>query len=55
MTFERLKEILIGFIDNDLNESEPEWVRETLLDLATPEELKELGIWDWLGFDNGEE
>ena len=52
MTQERVKEILVGYIDNDLNESEPEWVRETLADLCTQEELKELGLWEWLNFDD---
>lgn len=51
MTIERLKEILVGYIDKDLNESEVEWVREVLADLCTQDELKELGLWEWLQFD----
>ena len=52
MTFERLKEILVAYIDKDLNESEVEWVREVLADLCTQDELKELGLWEWLQFDD---
>lgn len=55
MTIERLKEILIGYIDNDLSSAEPGYVRDVLRELCTEQELKELGLWDWLGFDAEDE
>lgn len=51
MTVERIKEILIGYIDNDLETADPEYVRDVLANLCTINELKELGLWDWLGFE----
>ena len=54
MTKERVIEILINYIDNDLETADSEYVREVLYGICTNEELKELGIYDWLGFE-GEE
>ena len=52
MTVERIKEILTDYIDKDLNESETEWIRETISEICTQDEIKELGLWDWLGFED---
>lgn len=52
MTKDRVSEILIEYIDNDLNTADPEYVRETLRDICTNEELKELGLYEWLGFED---
>ena len=51
MTTERAQEILIKYVDNDLVTADPGYVREILSGLCTEEELKELGFWDWLGFE----
>lgn len=51
MTKERVIEILIDYIDNDLAAADPEYVRDVFTDICTTPELKELGIWDWLGFE----
>lgn len=50
MTKERVIDILVSYIDNDLGVAEPEYVREVLYDVCgcTDDELKELGIYDWL-------
>lgn len=48
--YERLKDILIGYIDNDLESADIEYVRDTLTNLCTVKELKDLGLWTWLGF-----
>ena len=57
MTKERVIDILVSYIDNDLGSAEPGYVREVLRDVCgcTDEELKELDIYDWLGFDYDEE
>lgn len=55
MTTERAKEILIKYVDNDLVTADPGYVREVLSELCTEEELKELGFWDWLGFEENNE
>ena len=55
MTIERLKEILIGYIDNDLSSADPGYVREVVRELCTMDEIKELGLYEWLGFDAEEE
>lgn len=52
MTAERIKNILVAYIDNDLHESEVEWVREIVSQICTQEEIKELGLWEWLNFDD---
>lgn len=54
---ERVIAILVNYIDNDLATAEPGYVREVLRDVCgcTDDELKELGIYDWLGFDYEEE
>ena len=52
MDVERAKEILMQYVDNDLNTADPGYVREVLSNLCTKEELKELGFWDWLGFED---
>ena len=56
MDKERVIEILVSYIDNDLESADPEYVRETLQDRCgcSDDELKELGIYDWLGFDSEE-
>lgn len=43
--YERLKDILIGYIDNDLESADIEYVRDTLTNLCTVQELKDLGLW----------
>lgn len=48
--YERLKDILIDYIDNDLESADIEYVRDTLTNLCTVQELKDLGLWTWLGF-----
>lgn len=57
MNKERITEILIDYIDNDLETANPGYVREVLRDRCgcTDEELKELGIYDWLNFSECEE
>ena len=57
MSKERVIAILVGYIDNDLAAADPGYVREVLRDVCgcTDEELKELGIYDWLGFDYEED
>ena len=55
MTFERLRDILISYIDNDLESAEPGYVREVLTEICDEEELKELDLWDWLGFEEEDE
>lgn len=57
MTKERVVGILIDYIDNDLSSADPEYVRDTLTGVCgcTDDELKELGIYDWLGFDEVDE
>lgn len=48
-TWERLWNILIDYIDNDLEGgADADYVREMLKEICTEEELKELGLWDWL-------
>lgn len=54
MTVERAKEILMQYVDNDLNTADPGYVREVLYNLCTREELEELGFWEWLGFEEAE-
>lgn len=57
MTKERVVSILISYIDNDLESADPEYVRETLTGVCgcNRQELKELGLLDWLWPDGGEE
>lgn len=57
MSKERVIAILVDYIDNDLAAAEPGYVREVLRDVCgcTDEELKELGVYDWLGFDYEED
>jgi len=52
MTLERAQEILIKYVDNDLVYADPGYVREVLGNLCTEDELKELGFWEWLGFED---
>ena len=49
MTFDRLKQVFLNYIDNDLAAAEPGYVRDVLTDTCglTNAEIKELGI-DWL-------
>ena len=57
MTKERIIAILVNYIDNDLASAEPGYVRETLREQCgcSNEELKELGIYEWLGFADEED
>lgn len=57
ITKERLIEILISYIDNDTATADPGYIREVLTDNCgcTETELKELGLYGWLGFDIEEE
>ena len=57
ITKERLIEILISYIDNDAAAADPGYIREVLTDICgcTETELKELGLYGWLGFDQEEE
>ena len=52
---ERIKEILVSYIDNDLESAEPGYVRDVLQELCSKDELKSLGLFDWLGFGNDDE
>ena len=54
-TWQRIWEILISYIDKTLEHADVGIVKEELLEMCTPEELKDLGIWTWLGFDDDEE
>ena len=46
MNIERLEEILIRYIDNDLDAADPSYVREILTNVCgcTAEEIMELGL-----------
>ena len=57
MDLDRVVCILASYIDNDLDSAEPGYVREVLRDVCgcTDNELKELGLYDWLGFGECEE
>ena len=55
ITWERLWNILIDYIDNDLEGgADPDYAREMLQEICTKEELKELGIWNWLDMGDDE-
>lgn len=54
MTIERIKEILMAYIDNDLASADPGWVRDVLAEICTMKEIKELGLYEWLGFEEEE-
>lgn len=47
----RLKSILIDYIDNDLESADPGYVREVIENICTIDEIKMLGLHDWLGFN----
>ena len=51
ITWQRLYEILIDIMDNTMADTDLAWDKEMLLGVCTPEELKELGIWEWFGFE----
>ena len=51
---ERIMDILISYIDNDLGTADPGYVREVVESICSKEEMKELGLYDWLGFDEEE-
>lgn len=57
VTKKRVVDILVSYIDNDLNSADPDYVRETLRDVCgcTLDELRDLGIADWLGFEEDED
>ncbi len=55
---ERLIQIIQDYVGNDYEAaSEPGYVRDVLTDVCgcDTEELKELGLYDWLGFDEEED
>ena len=53
----RVVEILVDYIGNDLDSADQGYVREVLTDVCgcSKAELKELGVYDWLGFDEGDD
>ena len=51
MTKSRIADILISYIDNDLESADPGWVREVIETICTEAEIKELGLYNWLGFE----
>lgn len=51
MTKERVIDILVGYIDNDLETADPGYVRDVVSSLCSEDEIKELGLYEWLGFD----
>ena len=51
VTWHRLWEMLIDYIDHDLEDADIAYVKESLAEMMSKTELKELGIWDWLGFE----
>lgn len=57
ITQKRTAEILVAYIDNDLYDAEPGYVRDTLVNTigVDYDELKDLGLFDWLGFDEESE
>jgi len=57
LTKDRLIGILVDYIDCDLGAADVDFVRETLTDTCgcTEKELKEIGIYDWLGFSDDDE
>lgn len=57
LTKRRLINILVSYIDTDLESADPAYVREVLTDQCgcTDDELKEIGVYDWLGFGGDEE
>lgn len=57
MTKERIIEILVSYIDNDLESADPGYVRDTLRNQCgcSNDELKELDIYEWLGFADEED
>jgi len=55
MTYERVREILIRYIDNDLESADPGYVRDVMREICTMDEIKSLGLYEWLGFDAEEE
>ncbi len=52
MTKERLIQVIRDYVGCDIEASEPHYVRDVLTDTCgcTKEELKELDLWNWLGF-----
>lgn len=57
ITQKRTAEILVAYIDNDLYDAEPGYVRDTLVNRigVDDDELKDLGLFDWLGFNESED
>ena len=57
ITQKRTAEILTAYIDNDLYDAEPGYVRDTLTNTigVDDDELKDLGLFDWLGFNESED
>ena len=51
MTKERVVDIFVQYLDNDLATAELGYVREVVRSICTIDEMKELGIYEWLGFD----
>ena len=57
VTRDRAVDILVSYIDNDLNTADPGYVRDTLRDVCgvTYWELEDMGIADWLDFNEEDE
>lgn len=57
ITQKRTEEILTAYIDNDLCGADPGYVRDTLTNTigVDDDELKDLGLFDWLGFEEESE
>lgn len=55
MTVDRIKSILFDYIDNDLASADPGYVRDVVREICTMDEIKELGLYEWLSFDVEEE
>lgn len=51
VTWQRLWEILIAYMDHDLESADIAYVHEFLPEIMTYDEMKELGIAEWLGFE----
>ncbi len=52
MSKERLIQVIRDYVGCDIEAAEPHYVRDVLTDTCgcTKEELKELDLWNWLGF-----
>lgn len=48
VSYDRLLDIFITFLDESLYETSPEWIKEKLELICTDEELEELDLKEWL-------